>query len=140
MPITCLLMHICIQVNTNGVISFINPVPQFSPDQFPIKDRYLISPYWADVDIRGIGNVYFKESTDPSLLARANDVIQSATTEARRLSRFRPRWMLIATWDNVGYFSTHTDMVNVYILIYSKNSLAAKKSAALLIIASVKKL
>ena len=93
------------------MISFIEPVPQFSPDPFPLSDRYLISPYWADVDIRGIGEVFFKESTDPSLLAQANDIIQSATV-ARGLSRFNPRWMLIATWDNVGYFSTHTDMVN----------------------------
>ena len=57
--------------------------------------------------------MYFKESTDPSLLAKANDIMQSATVQARGLSRFRPHWMLIATWDNVGYFSTHTDMVNL---------------------------
>ena len=104
-------MYLSCQINTNGVVSFIESVPQFSPDPFPIRDRYLISPYWADVDIRGIGDIYFKETNDSSLLAEANDVIQSATTQSRGLSRFKPRWMLIATWYNVGYFSTHTDMV-----------------------------
>ena len=100
------------------MISFIEPVPQFSPDPFPIKNRYLISTYWADVDIRGIGDVFFKETTDSSLLAEANDVIQSSTTQARGLSRFRPRWMLIATWYNVGYFNTNTDMVNPLLQLY----------------------
>jgi len=88
-------------------------VPEFSPDPFPISNRFLIAPYWADVDIKGIGDVYFKETTDASLLAEANDIIQSATAQARGLSRFRPQWMLIATWYNVGYFSTHTDKVRV---------------------------
>ena len=94
------------------MVSFIEPVPQFSPNPFPIKDEYLISPYWADVDIRGIGDVFFKETTNSSLLAEANDIIQTDTVQARRLSRFYPRWMLIVTWNNVGYFSTHTDMVS----------------------------
>jgi len=56
--------------------------------------------------------VYFKETSNSSLLLRANDIIQSFTHVSKGLSRFNPQWILIATWYNVGYFSTHTDLVN----------------------------
>lgn len=75
----------------------------------------MIAPFWADVDTRGIGEIYFKETTDHNLLSKANDVIQDATHQAAGLSRFKPSWMLIATWYKVGYFSSHTDQVTSYV-------------------------
>ena len=103
---------ICIlQINTNGVISFIAPVPTFTPEEFPISNRFLVAPFWADVDTRGTGEIYFKETFNSTLLTKARNVIRRATHQAAGLSRFRPRWLLIATWYQVGYFSSHTDQV-----------------------------
>ena len=96
------------------MISFTAPVTRFTPDPFPISGRFLIAPFWADVDTRGTGEIYFKETTDGDLLNKANDVIQDATHQAAGLSRFEPSWMLIATWYKVGYFSSHTDQVSIY--------------------------
>ena len=101
----------CTQINTNGIISFTSPVPTFSPRLFPLRNRFLIAPFWADVDTRGSGEIYFQETTDPSLLNKANVIIQRSTHQVVGLSRFRPKWMLMATWYKVGYFSRHTDKV-----------------------------
>ena len=107
------------------MISFTAQVPTFTPEPFPINDRFLIAPYWADVDTRGTGEVYFKEVTEDdtisnALFPKADDIIQSSTTQSRGLSRFRPTWMLIATWHEVGYFSSHTDKVRllVHLIIF----------------------
>ena len=101
------------QVNTNGIISFIEPQNVFNPETFPVPGKFLISPYWADTDTRGIGQVYFTETTNASLLKRSSDIIQKATVHTRELSRFDPQWMLIATWYNVGYFSSQTGKVRI---------------------------
>ena len=100
------------QINTNGIISFTAAVPTFTPEPFPIKDRFLIAPFWADVDTRGTGEVYFKETTNATLLDLARKVIQRAAHQVAGLSRFKPKWLLIATWYQVGYFSSHTDRVS----------------------------
>lgn len=71
----------------------------------------MIAPFWADVDTRGTGEIYFKETTDIKLLKKANRIIQRATHQAAGLSRFIPRWMLIVTWYKVGYYTKHTDKV-----------------------------
>ena len=107
-------MNVIMQVNTNGVISFTAPVAAFTPDPFPINERFLIAPFWADVDTRGTGEIYFKETTDRELLDKANDVIQDTTHQAAGLSRFVPEWMLIATWYKVGHFSSRTDVVRIH--------------------------
>jgi MYXO-CTERM domain-containing protein len=44
--------HNSIYVNTNGNITFSDPLPTFTPDAFPVADRPMIAPYWADVDTR----------------------------------------------------------------------------------------
>ena len=104
-------INIILQINTNGVISFTAPVPTFTPQPFPIANRFLIAPFWADVDTRGTGEIYFKETVNRTLLTKARNVIRRATHQVAGLSRFRPRWLLIATWYKVGYFSSHTDQV-----------------------------
>ena len=112
------LFIVILQINTNGVISFTAPVPTFTPEPFPIPGRFLIAPFWADVDTRGTGEIYFKETIDEDLLIRATAVIKRATYQAAGLSRFTPKWMLIATWYQVGYFSSHTDLVIIKFYIF----------------------
>ena len=86
-------------------------------EPFPIPGVFLIAPFLADVDTRGTGEVYFKESRDETLLSKANDIIQSSTSQSRGLSRYKPTWILIATWFKVGYFVSHTDKVVMCILL-----------------------
>ena len=70
------------------------------------RNRY-IAPYSYDVDTRGIGDIYYRQTTDPSLLARATIEIQTAFSVSLNVSN-----LFIATWDRVGYYPSGTDRVS----------------------------
>ena len=101
-----------IQVNNNGIISFTRAVSTFTPDPFPLESKLeLIAPYWSDVDTRGIGKVWYRETANPDLLERAQREIQKAFAAH---GTFTPTYLFISTWDRVGYFDSHTDKVWSY--------------------------
>ena len=59
-------------MNTNGIISFLGAVSQYTPAPFSLGDnRRLISPFWGDMDTRNGGTALYRESIDPVLLDRA---------------------------------------------------------------------
>ena len=69
----------------------------------------IIAPYWADVDTRGTGQVFYRQTTDPSLLARATSEIRAAFPESGNVTITD---LLIVTWDNVGYYYQKSDKVS----------------------------
>ncbi|MBX3246536.1 MAG: hypothetical protein KF901_05075 [Myxococcales bacterium] len=77
-------------VNNNGNITFSGPVFNFTPTRFPIADRPMIAPYWADVDTRSTVG-----------LANPNENLVYWHLEPGRL---------IVTWYEVGYFSNRNDL------------------------------
>ena len=97
------VLHICLQVNTNGVISFLVEVAQFSPDAFPLGDnRRLIAPFWTDVDTReNSGRVYWRETQDATILDRCSADVRDAFVDQ---TRFNAIWALVVTWYNVTHF------------------------------------
>ena len=97
------------QINDNGVISFGSRYNFATPLLLPLNDATkIIAPYWADVDIRGSGQVFYRQTTDPDLLARATTEIRAAFSNAANITITD---LLIATWDNVGYFRYRSDKV-----------------------------
>ena len=100
------------QINDNGVISFGSPfinIP-FIPHSLPLRGtNKIIAPYWADVDIRGTGQVFYRQSTDPNLLIRATSEIRAAFPTSQNMTMTN---LLIATWSRVGYSYRNTDKVN----------------------------
>ena len=68
----------------------------------------LIAPYWADVDTRKSGKVWFREINDTNTLSR----IQLQVEKLNRGNSFHPEFALIVTWDRVGYYSEHYDLVS----------------------------
>ena len=100
-----------VQVNANGVVSFSYPFVESSVLLFPLTgDDVIIAPFWADVDITGTGDIYYRQTTDSGLLARANSEIQKAFPAAEDVSIQN---LLIATWDRVGYYPQQTDKVRI---------------------------
>ncbi|XP_033734958.1 sushi domain-containing protein 2-like [Pecten maximus] len=98
--------HDSLYVNTNGAISFQQTLNQFTPAPFPLNDhRSIVSPFWADVDIRNGGTVWYRETTAP-------DILQRATNEIRLYYpgqlHFHASWVFIATWDNVAFYGAST--------------------------------
>ena len=75
----------------------------------------IIAPFWSGVDIRGTGNVFYRQTTDLDLLARATDQIKSSLPTS---SKLLIKNLLIVTWDAVGYYNNQTDKVHNYIYEY----------------------
>ena len=100
------------QVGDNGIISLESTYNPNTPSSFPLNFRYIIAPYWADVDLRGAGQVYYRQTTDPALLRRAANQIQAAFPTSQNQTI---RSLLIVTWDSVGYYNSNTDKVCTYV-------------------------
>ena len=97
------------QVSDNGVISFNSTFNLSTPLSLPLSGTdKIIAPYWADVDTRGTGNIYYRQTTDPSLLARATSEIRAAFSTSQN---FMAKHLLIITWNAVGYYYRNTDKV-----------------------------
>ena len=108
------------QISNNGLISFQVPFPRYTPHPFPTQVA-IIAPFWADVDTRlndeiplssaptnETGNVWYREDFSTELLEKAQREIRDAFIGQ---SSFTPTTLFIATWENVGYYSTHFDKV-----------------------------
>ncbi|KAJ7418322.1 Sushi, nidogen and EGF-like domain-containing protein 1 [Willisornis vidua] len=94
--------HTGLYVNNNGIISFLKEVSQFTPVAFPIsKDRRVVAAFWADVDNRRAGDVYYRESTEQPILERASRDIAQYFPE---FPGFSAQWVFIATWYRVTFF------------------------------------
>ena len=89
------------KVNNNGDITFDVSSSQYTPDAFPIENRMIIAPYWADSNIRLGGDVWYRETRESDLLARARREVRAAFVTHMD---FEPTWLFIATWDHVPYF------------------------------------
>jgi len=81
-------------LNNNGNVTFGGPLGTYTPQAFPVASQRMIAPWWGDVDTRGGGR------------PARNGVYWSITP-----GRF------VATWHDVGYFSTHDDLQNDFQLI-----------------------
>ncbi|KAF7688705.1 hypothetical protein HF521_013512 [Silurus meridionalis] len=100
-------------VNNNGVISFNVQVSQFTPEPFPLSDsRSFIAPLWADVHNGIRGDVYYRETTEPEILARAT---QDVRKYIKSMSSFTATWVFIATWNQVTFYGgSQTTPVNTF--------------------------
>ena len=69
--------------------------------------------YWADIDTRPSdgGFVYYRMTTNQALLDRASNHIMDLFSSYDQRRRFEARWLLIATWERVGYYRRNTDSV-----------------------------
>ncbi|KAE8294410.1 Sushi, nidogen and EGF-like domain-containing protein 1 [Larimichthys crocea] len=94
--------HTGLYVNNNGLVSFLREVSQFTPVAFPIAgDRRVVAPFWADVDNRRAGRVFYRESKEPSILRRASGDVKTYFPE---FPNFNATWVLISTWLQVTFF------------------------------------
>ncbi|XP_002739118.2 sushi domain-containing protein 2-like [Saccoglossus kowalevskii] len=104
--------HWSIYVNTNGLISFNNGLPDHSetPDAFPLGnletypgDTYynMIAPFWGNVDTSRRGNIYYRQTTERLILNQATEDVRRYFTEEQD---FTALWCFVATWEEVSFF------------------------------------
>ena len=79
-------------INNNGNVSFGNGISSFVPTGPTGAAQPVISPYFGDVDTRNA----------------ASGVVHFQTNVANQL---------VVTWDQVGYFGEHADLLNSFQLI-----------------------
>ena len=75
----------------------------------------MIAPYWADVDTSEYGKIFYRQSTNATLLARAGNKIQAALSLTRPIEI---KHLLIVTWDAVDYYGSSQYTVKVTTLSY----------------------
>ncbi|XP_077526429.1 nidogen [Haemaphysalis longicornis] len=97
-------------VNDNGIVSFLTEVPSFFSAQFPLPYP-VIAPLYSDVDTRGAGRVFYRETQEPALLRRFDQLIAANFALG---AVFRARSIFVATWDGVGHYEQKSDKVNSF--------------------------
>ncbi|XP_046850281.1 sushi domain-containing protein 2-like [Xenia sp. Carnegie-2017] len=71
----------------------------------------MIAPYWADVDIRNGGEIFYRQSTNFELLQRAtNDVRRFFPNQ---FPSFQASWIFTATWLNVTRFRHDRSLLRI---------------------------
>ena len=95
--------HFLLQVDTNGAISFLMPVGQYTPNAFPLDEgSRLVAPFWADIDTTvNHGRVYHRQTTNADILERASRDIRGAFVNQ---PRFYTTWAFVSTWYQVTYY------------------------------------
>ena len=74
----------------------------YTPSPFPLgSNRRLIAPYWTDIDTGNGGDIWYRESTNSTLLQRVSQEIRGVFAEQYK---FQASWLFIATWDNVAFY------------------------------------
>ncbi|XP_078686455.1 protein mesh-like isoform X6 [Branchiostoma floridae x Branchiostoma belcheri] len=112
-------LHNSLWVNTNGVISFLDELWQYTPDPFPLGDgRRLIAPFWADVNTWLGGHVTYRETTDSDILERATTDVTMAFPE---LHNFQATWVFIATWHRVSFYYSRGNKRNTFQAVLVSN-------------------
>ncbi len=79
-------------INNNGNVTFASSSRTFTPSQITGQtNNPMIAAFWADVDTRGGGNVYYQlDATDG---------------------------IMTITWDRVGYYNQHADKTNTFQIV-----------------------
>ncbi|XP_077193128.1 IgGFc-binding protein-like [Paroedura picta] len=105
-------------VNNNGVVSFGVRVSQYTPHPFPLDGGSpFVAPYWGDVDNTKGGDIFWRQSQDPSLLRRCTEDINRYFPEVP----FTTTWAFVATWDRVAYYGSTSSKVNTFQAVLATN-------------------
>ena len=99
-------------MNTNGLLSFGMPQPSYISSSLSLTNLPLVAPFLGDVDTRGAGEVFFRQTNNQSLLASVKTQIQMYFMD---YLQFVPTSLFIATWSNVGKYALHTELVRLHV-------------------------
>ncbi|KAM3921580.1 sushi, nidogen and EGF-like domain-containing protein 1 [Leptodactylus fuscus] len=107
-------------VNNNGLLSFKFPISAYTPSDLPVKDSNpFLAPFWTDINNAVSGDIYYRQSNDPSLLSQATSDIRSYFS----IPSFSATLVFVATWDRVAFIgsSSSSSAVNTFQAVLSSN-------------------
>lgn len=103
-----MFFNLILQVNDNGILSFLTDIPSFLNIQFPLEYP-VIAPLYTNVDNRKSGDIYYRETQDPDVLAKVSNNIRKLYPNLA--AEFTAKSLFIVTWLNVGYYKQGSDKV-----------------------------
>ncbi|XP_049916762.1 alpha-tectorin-like [Epinephelus moara] len=105
-----------IYVNQNGYLTFDDPWRVYTAQRFPMYGpRDIISPFWADLDNRKMGQIYYNQYTSGSVLQQATRDINKYFPRLK----FKANWVFIATWYEVAYYPNTGTQTTVQAVLIS---------------------
>ena len=99
------------QVSTNGALSFGERLQSYSGEHLSMVNTALVAPFWADVDTREIGEVFYRQTNESSCITDVVNILREVFEDA---VGFTPFTLFIATWNNVGCYNRNRDRVRSY--------------------------
>ncbi len=93
---------------------------QFTPDCGALDfESTMITPFWADIDIRNEGAIYYRETSDPVLLEKAAGEIQKTFPNPKDLFL---SFMFVTTFDRVTFYRACTsNITNTFQAIFTSD-------------------
>ena len=95
-------------VSTNGYVTFDTNFTVYSPTDFPLRFSNApptICAYWADVNTNNGGTVYYRQTTDKSVL----DIITQEVRDSNCQNFwFDAGWAFVVTWNEVAFYGAST--------------------------------
>ena len=109
-------VFMCLQVGTNGVISFQEGFSHHLPNPFPseltfISSAFILAPFWTDIDPSVYGSILYQihDQYNSALLSQVNDFISDYIESA-----FVGTWMLVVQWTEVVEVGTTAPVSLLY--------------------------
>ena len=78
----------------------------------PQSSNKFVAPYWANVDLTGTGQVFYRQTNDATIVARSTKEIRLVFPLSQDVNITN---VFIVTWYGVGYFSKQTDRVRLFV-------------------------
>ncbi|XP_062500690.1 mucin-like protein [Corticium candelabrum] len=112
-------------VCANGIITTNSSFRDYTPKLFPgidsSRDRFLLAPFWVDVDIRRQGHVWYgshRKNNDGDVTYKADKLVHELSPNN---SDFMSEVVYVATWENVQnypdglwYTDEYSGLINTF--------------------------
>lgn len=93
-------IYYCMEVNNNGDVTFENQLSQYIAKSFPINGSHkMIAPFWTDIDTRNGGYLWYRTTTDFSILQQGTNNIRNVFPN---FLIFYANWVMVVTWEDVA--------------------------------------
>lgn len=111
-------------VNENGTLSFLQAVPTWVGQHFPINPSVgpILAPFWTDVDTSNAasGKIWYRTLQEESSLNYLAARFEAALPGNQG---FVPTFAQVITWDHVGYYNQQADKLNTFQAIFASDGL-----------------
>ncbi len=105
----------CMQMSTNGLISFNDPFLSHIVMPFPRSSAPLlplIAPLWSDFNFRETGTLYYRVTNDSTILNRISQEIEILNSD---FTSYQPTQAVIVTWFQATSNQNDVDEVIIYV-------------------------